>query len=207
MKSYFSIVLFFCVLFSAKTGAQNAMFSLNANVGHVGSGGDISWTRPSWGTSQSAEVPFGKKWSFGIDLDWQFVNSHKVVSCGTWPNDICTGPVFTIYSHQFNVRPTVRYYFRKTLTGFYVGAYPSFGYLTVKTKNYPADDLGYILPVPKDPADDFGVGGGISYGYRWKLKKSLQVSVFASHQYLRMQNSLYKDQYDSELSLGINWLF
>lgn len=205
-----SLVLALCLFSITCTEAQKLMISLNGSYGLISPDGDIFRHFQPVGASLSAEVSVGGKWTYGLDVDGQFVGSYPAIAIPASPNPFgeeLYGPLYTISLYQYNIRPTVRYYFRESLKGLYIGAFAAYGYLTTKARNYP-DDPYYTQKALNAQADGFGLGGGLTYGYRLKLARSLQGSLFVTHQFLRMQNSeILRDQYNNQVGLGLNWMF
>ncbi|MBC7776188.1 MAG: DUF3575 domain-containing protein [Phycisphaerae bacterium] len=186
--------------------AQSTQLSLSGTYGIVGIDYQSEYNPDkefkAIGTSLGLELKFGNHFTLGGDVDWQRLESELAIAEPlTSPN--LPDLIYSIDRHQFNIRPTFRYYFKEAFRGLYVGAFGTYSYLTVKTSDYPKDSK-YFPDLYSDPSDDFGLGGGLTYGFRYKLTSTLQVSAFGSHQLFWNDIPEFRQQ-DHQFGLGLNW--
>lgn len=198
------LLAFFGFLSFQNLHAQNTQISFSGNYGLLID--EYSTEKfKAYGIDAGLEFKFKKHWSFGGDLDWQFLEPEAALA------EALTSPgapplAYSIIRHQFNIRPTARYYFKNSFQGLYAGLFGSYSYLTIKTSGYPSDP-NYFPDLYKDPSDDLYMGLGLTYGYRLKLGPRLQASAYGSNQWL--WNSLFADrkQQDHQFGLGLSWIF
>jgi len=199
---------FLMVLISSNLTAQNTQLSLSGTIGIVKTDyveyflDDQQFK--AVGTSLGLELNIGKRLTLGGDVDWQRFESEAAIA-EPYPPLSLIPVIYNVERHQFNIRPTLRYYFKEAFRGLYVGVYGTYSYLTITTSGHPAN-YQYSTDYPADPSDDFGGGGGLTYGYRLKLTSALRVSAFGSHQLFWNDSPKYQQQ-DHQLGLGLNWAF
>jgi len=201
----FSILILLLAFCTSNISAQKVQLSLSVTYGNVHDDYESKDFR-AIGQALGFEAKLSRHFTLGGDLDWQRLKSEFAIAS---PYSQVLGLPSLAYSidrHQINVRPTVRYYFKRAFKGIYVGAFGNYSYLTIETSNYPQDP-GYLPDLYTDPSDDFYYGAGLTYGFRLKLIGSLYASAFGSHQFSR--NSTYKgrDQQDHQFGLGLNCVF
>ncbi len=188
--------------------AQNTQISLSGTYGIIG----INYREDfivdkvfrAVGTSLGLEIKFGKHVTAGGDIDWQRFESEPSIAVSSISSTL-PNLIYAIDRHQFNIRPTLRYYFKETFQGLYFGVFGTYSYLTVATSDYPKAP-SYLSDIYRDPSDHFGMGGGLTYGYRLKLTSALKASAFGSHQLLWNDIPKYQQQ-DHQWGLGLNWVF
>ena len=188
--------------------AQNTQISLSSTYGIIG----INYREDfivdkvfrAVGTSLGLEIKFGKHFTAGGDIDWQRFESEPSIPVSSISSNL-PNLIYAIDRKQFNIRPTLRYYFKETFQGLYVGVFGTYSYLTVATSDYPKAP-SYLSDIYRDPSDHFGMGGGLTYGYRLKLTSALKASAFGSHQLLWNDTPKYQQQ-DHQWGLGLNWVF
>jgi hypothetical protein len=164
---------------------------------------DVSFN--ALGTSLGMELQLKKKFSLGVDVDWQRLESEPAIA-EPFPQSGLPVALYTIERHQFNIRPTFRYYFKEAYQGFYVGAFFTYSYLTITTSDFPTVEPNHYFAL-SDPSDDFGSGAGLTYGFRLKLTPALRASAFGSHQLFLDALDKEKKQQDHQFGLGLNWVF
>lgn len=209
LPTFAAIVIFtFCSY--TKLTAQNVQLSLSGTYGVLLTDyrGEHKLNPDTefkaFGTSLGLEIKLKKHFTIGGDVDWQRFESEPAIAEPLPQLGLPIVP-YSIERHQFNIRPTFRYYFKEAFRGLYVGAFGTYSYLTIKTADYP-EDANYFPDLYSDPSDDFGLGGGLTYGYRLKLTSKLQVTAFGSHQLFWNSIPEYMQQ-DHQFGLGLNWLF
>lgn len=141
--------------------------------------------------------------TLGADIDWQCLETEPAIAEPYSSNSGLPNLTYTIDRHQFNIRPTIRYYFKKTFQGFYTGVFATYSSLKIKDSNYP-QLASYNPKSHKAPSYDTYFGGGFTYGFRLKLTESLHASAFGSHQFALTFWTDRKQQ-DHQLGLGLNW--
>jgi hypothetical protein len=201
----FCILILLLAFCASGISAQKVQLSLSGNYGNVHDDYESKDFR-ALGVALGLELKVSRHFTLGGDLDWQRFESELAIAS---PYSQVLGLPSLAYSidrHQINVRPTLRYYFKRAFKGLYVGAFGNYSYLTIGTSDYPQDP-GYLPDLYTDPSDDFYYGAGLTYGFRLKLTGSLYASAYGSHQFSR--NSTYKgrDQQDHQFGLGLNWVF
>lgn len=157
------------------------------------------------GTSLGMELRIKKNLSLGLDVDWQSLESEPAIA-EPFPQSGLPVAFYTIERHQFNIRPTFRYYFKEAFQGLYAGAFFTYSYLTITTADFPENKPNNYFAVA-DPSDDFGAGAGLTYGFRLKLTPALRASAFGSHQLFLDSFDKEKQQQDHQFGLGLNWVF
>ena len=197
---------FLAVLNLSKSAAQTTQISLSGTYGLAGIDYRSDYNNDkefkAFGVALGLEIKAGKHLTIGGDVDWQRFESEIALAVPlTSPN--LPDQIYAIDRHQFNIRPTLRYYFNEAFKGFYLGIFGNYSYLTVKTSDFP-EDPQYFPDLYLDPSDDFGAGGGITYGYRYKLTSALQISAFGSHQIYWSETPDFRQQ-DHQFGLGLNW--
>ncbi|MDO8365613.1 MAG: DUF3575 domain-containing protein [Saprospiraceae bacterium] len=204
---YASSIAFLMVLMTSKSAAQHSQLSLSGTYGIIGINHKEEF-RPdkqfdAIGAALGLELKFGKHITLGGDVDWQRFDSEPAVAL-SYINPGFPLP-YHINRHQFNIRPTIRYYLKDAFHGLFIGLFGNYSYLTITTSDYP-QNLSYLPEIYSDPSDGYGIGGGLTYGYRLKLSSALQVSAFGSHQLFWRQSPDYMQQ-NHQLGLGLNWAF
>jgi len=199
---------FLMVLTTSKLAAQNSQLSLSGTYGIIGIQHNEEF-RPdrsfkAVGTALGLELKFGKRITLGGAVDWQRLESESAVATPYLLSGL-SPVIYTVERHQFNIRPTIRYYFKEVYQGLYVGLFGTYTYLTITTSEYPESNQ-YNRDYSADPTDDFGLGGGLTYGYRFKLTSALRASAFGSHQLFWNDTPKYLQQ-DHQFGLGLDWAF
>jgi hypothetical protein len=195
----------FAALFSCPALlAQRNQISLSGTYGLL-----INDDRPdvrfdAIGVALGYEGKITKHFTLGGDLDWQFVEPELTFVDPYFPLTAAPAP-YSIERRQINVRPTLRYYFKRAFRGLYLGAFGTYTYTTVTTSGYPKDDERYTQ-IYVDPSDNLGVGGGLTYGFRLKLTKHLRASAYGSHQLFKYQESPKPQQQNHQWGLGLSWV-
>ena len=147
------LLVILTILTTSKLASQNTLLSLSGTYGIVINDHrpDISFN--AIGTSLGLEDRYKKHFTVGGDIDWQRFESEPAIALPL--TDPSLSPViYSIDRHQFNIRPTIRYYFKEAFQGLYVGVFGTYSYLTVKTSDYPQNS-SYLPSIYTDPPDDF----------------------------------------------------
>ena len=199
---------FLMVLITSKLAAQNFQVSLSGTYGVVRNNYvedfRVDQQFKAVGTSLGLELNVGKHFTLGGDIDWQRFESEPAIAEPYLFSGL-TPVAYTVERHQFNIRPTLRYHFKSVFRGLYVGIFCTYSYLTTTTSGHPGTS-NYSVDYTADPSDDFGLGGGLTYGYRFKLTSALRVSAFGSHQMFWNDIPEFGQQ-DHQFGLGLNWVF
>lgn len=196
---------FLMLLITSKLAAQNTQLSLSGTYGVVldqFQNQDFN----AIGLSLGVESKIAKRFSIGVDIDWQRLESELAIAEPYSGFFNLPNVAYTINRHQFNFRPTFKYYFKRAFKGFYVGAFGTYSLLSVNTSGYPKEPE-YLPQAFSNPAEDFFLGAGLTYGFSLKLTKSLSASAFGSHQLAWETGFEERKQQNHQFGLGLNWTF
>lgn len=198
--------LLFCLLtFQQAAFTQSILLSLSGGYGALK---EAHYTNAYEQTSNSVSVQLGleaklsRRFSIGACLDWQFLEPELDIALpilSTYPDP----PVsYSINRHQVNARCGIHYYFSEAFRGLYLGAFGALAYQTVTTQDYPTGSHYYSAY--KDPNDHGYLGGGVTYGYRFKITPKFRLSASGTHQ---LSDGTLFTQLNHRWGLGIDWVF
>lgn len=203
MKHLLNLVF---LVFALSSQAQDIHLALSGNYGIVAyNQGNSDLITPFGGNLTFELEILQKRASIGVDADWIFFKPVAAVAL-PFSNPGIPQP-YSIKNHQLNFRPTFRYYFKNAYEGLYVGVFGAYSYQTITTSGYPTGS-GYS-EVARDPQDRVWSGGGLTYGYRFKLVDKLLASVYGSHQFGWEFDKTQKQptQQIHQIGLGLGWVF
>lgn len=155
------------------------------------------------GLQLGLEYPFKKRFSFGGDLAWQSVDSYSATVKPVSPASGRPEVGFVVKNNQISARIYARYYPQRTLNGFYLGLFTTFTAQMLSSSGYPDD--GAYPEKPDDLVDHYYRGGGLTYGYRFKLSKSLGAHTFLMHQMLWDNDNPDFRQQNHQVGLGLHF--
>lgn len=177
-------------LLHLSANAQQLMISAGASVGkNFDNRTDASRTA---GALIGAEISI-KKFSLGVDLDWQTLESlpalAEPIGMAVYGDPILG---YTIQRRQYGARVVGRYYLTEAFKGAYVGVFATMATQFRTTSDYPTGD--HYLQAYATPPDYGMVGGGFTYGYRFKIAPKWRLSLSGSHQWGRDDAPEYKQK-------------
>ena len=150
------------------------------------------------------EMKFAKRFTLGGEFDTQEFDSDLAIAIPIASSGLPPVAYF-INRRQFNLRLHMRYYFSKAFDGLFLGGFGGYGYFKSSPYDLPEEkNYNYTFDIVRK---DLNYVIGFSYGYRLKLYKSLNASIFGTHQF--GQDTLYSDRHqrNHQWGLGLNWLF
>ena len=202
LKTFLFLVLW--GLCSLHSSAQKHQLSLSGTYAPLIVLGDNPKYYQSLGSALGYEYKIGPHGTFGLGVQWnRLLNESKFVSYSSPSN--AKFFLYSIERRHFTLQSALRYYFNEAFEKFYVGGFASYHYLKVGTYNFP--EIQRFDEEEADPADEFGIGLGLLYGYNYAINSNWNLSLFGSLESTTPDIFFENLGLRKQFGLSIQWLF
>lgn len=195
----------FLASFTPQATGQKIMFSLHGGASHVLESSEIlpDLKQTFYGAyiGLGFEGKLARHLTIGAEFDKVFLEPELAVTEPISQLSQLPPVLYSIHRKQLNVQAVYRYYFIESFRGPFAGIFASVGTQKQSTQDYPMTSGYYPEAYVID--DLLYWGGGVTYGWRFKVLPALRISATGSHHF--MAESKIK-QVVNQFGIGLNFI-